>query len=148
MRAESRPQYRIVGSGEDQARLAQLGQFVGVDVALVGGVSDAQKFSLIKASDFGLCLAFNPSIPLQFPMEAAYCGKVSIIADLPINRERCLDKGVVYVDPFDTRQVAGAIEAVSDALPDASRHRDWIRENRSFASHARGIEKVLRAVAA
>lgn len=148
VRIEAQPRYLIVGAGEDQGRLAQLAQLSSVKAEILGGLSDTGKFGTIKAADFGLYLAFNPCIPSQFPMEAVYCGKACIVADLPINRERFLDHGVVYVDPFDTRQVAGAIEALSDAVPDASRHAEWIRENRSFKSHARGIEKVLGSVSA
>lgn len=145
--AETRPEYAIIGEGEDMARIVQFGQHCDVRPLFAGGVNDQLKFGIVKASDFGLALAFNRNIPFQFPLEAVYCERPCVVADTPINRERFLDHGVVYVNPFDTHAVA---DAVRDLVIDGSAHRPtpadltWIMENRSFASHAREILVVLR----
>lgn len=76
--ADQRPVYHIVGqaAGHEQEamRLTEMAQLSGVDLNIFsGGITDVQKFGVVKACDFGLYLAHNPDIPSQFPLEAAYC---------------------------------------------------------------------------
>ena len=139
--------YAIIGDGEDLWRLVQTDQLLNGSTQFLGGLSDAQKFSVLKAADFGLQLAFNRHIPLQCPMEVVYCGKPCIVADTPVNRERCLDKGVVYVNPADTRAVANAVQDIHTRwTPDQLEgFRQWVLEHRSFRSHADGVLRVLQA---
>lgn len=145
--------YYIVGDGEDLARLAHMDQMLFGGCTFTGGISDKSKFEVIKSSDFGLFLAYNPHIPAQFPMESAYCGKPCIVADTPVNRERFLDCGVRYVNPANTQEVANALREWREALPTGIKlatgpdeWREWIRENRSFQSHAAGVLQVLEAL--
>lgn len=150
-----RPGYAVVGAGEDLERLAHVAALTNVSTMFTGGIDDAAKFSLIKSLDFGLYLAFNRHIPSQFPMEAVYCGVPCIVADIPINHERFGAHGVLYEDPHNTLDVSSAVEHLAEDVAqhgtsawDMARHIDWIRKERSFASHARGVLEVLRKVAA
>lgn len=155
----SRPVYLIIGDGEDGLRLHQLAMLCGVDAKFVGGVDDATKWALIKASDYGLAPAYNPNIPFQYPMESVYVGKPCLVADTPINRERFCDetgqpRGVVFVNPFDTRAVADAVNHFGQLHREGMKplrvaeDQEWIRENRSYASHAHGVLEALRQVIA
>lgn len=141
--------YYVVGDGEDLMRLVQMDQLFGGGANFTRGISDASKFKVIKTADFGLFLAYNPHIPAQFPMESVYCGKPCIVADIPVNRERFLNHGVVYVNHLDSREVANAIKAIAKTKmtpEEALRERQWILENRSFRSHAKGILDTLETL--
>lgn len=150
-----RPTYGVVGVGDDAFRLAQTAQILGVETAMLGGLGDLEKYEAIKASKFGLCLSWNPNVPSQFPLECLYAGRPCIVADVPMHRERCgIDSdwketnyypksGLAFVDAFDSKQASLAVLSTLENLDEWSKgaesRRDWIRENRSFQSHARGI---------
>ncbi|MDO8595269.1 MAG: glycosyltransferase, partial [Sulfuricaulis sp.] len=142
--------FYVVGDGEDLMRLIQLDRIVYGLTTFTGGVSDKVKFEVIKTGDFGVGLAYNPHIPLQFPMESVYCGKPCLVADTAVNRERFLDKGVLYVNPMNTRAIADAIARLVKGdvftAQEMAAHREWIMENRSFKSHATGVLSVLESL--
>lgn len=148
--AHERPAYAIVGEGEDHARLAQMASLLDVNVGFAGGCSDFEKGMIMKGSSFGLALAWNPEIPYQCPGEVVYSGRPCIIADTAINRERYGNHGVTYVDPFDPVVVGAAVTDIVRAGPpngyDAKREAAWIKEHRSFRSHAEGVVEVLENV--
>jgi glycosyltransferase involved in cell wall biosynthesis len=149
---DKRPGYIIIGDGEDLMRIGLLGQLTGAAPYFAGPVSDEEKFGIIKSADFGLYLAHNPNIPSQFPLESMYCGKPCIVHDVPINRERFGDHAL-YTNAFDTQETATVIREANqdrwDLLKPERRaaSAEWIRQNRSFQSHANGILQVLREVA-
>lgn len=140
----------VVGGGDEAPRLIQTGQFTFPRVQFTGPISDREKWIQIKQSKFGIYPDYNRFITGQFPLEAVYAGKPCIAHDMPINHERLTDH-LVYCNVFNTRELADKIQYVMDNL-DAEKKKiahvkEWIRENRSFRSHAEGVLKVLEEVA-
>jgi len=139
----------VIGNGPEKENWERLAQKIGIDVKFLGGISDYEKFTIIKKSK----LMVYPSISLDIgglaPLEAGICGVPCITFDQPVNKE-IYRNSVEYAPYKDARYLSSLIQyylvAKGDRIKLGKKARDFVLKNRTFKIQAEKLEKIFKKV--
>lgn len=120
---------------------------LGIDVEFIGGVGDDEKFKIIKESKLAVYPDYSESITGMFPLESAYCGVPCLVGGMEINYDRFKNFALFIPEEqrFDTGVWASQIKRfLLDIKAEVTEsQKKGILENRSFISHAKGLQEVF-----
>jgi len=152
---ENPPRLKVIGVGDGTEqdmggvpfRLVQLASHLNLKVEFLGGLTDDEKFKVIKKAKLGVMPDISQSIATMFVLESIYCGTPCITTDLPVCRDRYEDTALYVKDIYNTRAWANAIQQCLDNIDQLTEntqiHKKWIMEQRSFKSQAKELMKIF-----
>ena len=143
-----------VGDGNEQEvlggvpfRILQLAYHLNLKVDFLGGITDIEKYNVIKKAKLGVMNDISESIATMFVLECIYAGTPCITSDFQVCRDRFGNTPIYVQNKYDTGEWARTIEEVrghpdfaQSALADSQK---WILQNRSFRSQAQELNKLF-----
>lgn len=153
---ENPPPLKVIGVGDGNEkeisggipfRLVQLAYQLGLKVDFLGGVTDIEKYKVIKKAKLGVMGDISESIATMFVLECIYAGTPCITADFPVCRDRYWKTPIYIKEKHDTgewaRCITQCLKEIDFLTQDANNKKEWIKQNRSFSSQAKELNELF-----
>lgn len=153
---ENPPLLKIIGVGDGSEqevqpgvpfRIMQLAYHLNLRVEFLGGITDIEKYRIIKGAKLGVMGDISESIATMFVLECIYAGTPCVTADFQVCRDRYGNTPIYVHKRYDTGEWARCIESCLKGIDfltlDANNKKSWIAANRSFRSQALELHQLF-----